>query len=81
MKLDHTFWITYPSEKAERGSGSLGVIANLAEAIRQEAFTQSHRANSLQFLLEIRVLPSYNLEPAYKLELYVSSGELCCSNC
>ena len=62
MKLDHTFWLTYPSEKAGRGSGSLGVSANLAEAIRQEAFTQSQRANSLQFLLEIRVLPSYNLE-------------------
>ena len=62
MRLDHTFWLTYPSEKAGRGSGSSGVIANLAEAIRQEAFTQSERANSLQFLLETRVLPSCNLE-------------------
>ena len=47
------------SGEAGRGSASLGMIASLAG---YEAFTQTQRANSLQFSLKVRVLPSYNLE-------------------
>ena len=33
------------------------VIASLAEVVRHEAFTQTQQANSLQFSLEVGVIP------------------------
>ena len=48
-ELDHTFWQHLHSGKAGRGGASSGVITSLAEALRHEVFTQTQRANSLQF--------------------------------
>ena len=38
------------------------MIASLAEAVGHEAFEDSERANSLQFSVEVGILPLYNLE-------------------
>ena len=43
-----------------RGGASSGVIISLAEALRREVFTQTQRANSLQFSFKVGVLPSCN---------------------
>ena len=49
-------------ERQEEAVLVQGVITSLAEVVGQEALTQTQRANSLQFSLEVGVIPSYNLE-------------------
>ena len=39
----------------DRQEEAVLVLMSLAEAIRHEAFTQTHRANSLQFSLEVGI--------------------------
>ena len=51
-----------PDRFSPGGARGRGTRLSLAEAVRHEAFKDSERANSLQFSVEVGILPLYNME-------------------
>ena len=62
--IDHTFPLTSPTGKAERGGASLWSIVNYEKAVKWKTFSWTQGTSSFQVLHEAGVLASNNLEMA-----------------